>query len=443
MSIKVKISKALANDYARRAALGERPGYGDKENGYAGHFPTSEGEWDLTFDEAGAMLKDALVIGGADETRPSMAMAYTSLATRIKKQLGTLDEKVREVIEKQDGVSQRNLNSPGSEFVQIDASDIQVEKQVRTEFNEESIRELADDIQVNGQIQPVTVRPSSTVPGKWLLVAGERRVRACQIAGVDVLARIINADDVRTRRIQIAENIQREDLSLNDKADAVNEIYQELGNMQAVANLVKKSKGWVSKLVAFRKGLGYWSRMVLEEGISEDLEVLMLLDKIDAESQGTNRCWSLVEKMKKGEAGRKELQEVLKGLKKGPDSKDVHKEVIQNDDDLVIKPKDVVPEVVGMKSAQVNSEEIHWTEKPNDPFASSSQAIQAEEADEFEELLCRAWKRYENHLDSLEAWIDAAMEIGALADVFPREVEDKLFFLKGIVDQFFIDEMKK
>ena len=66
----VKISKALAKDYERRQALGERPGYGTKEDALDGYFPTSEGEWNLTSEWAEAMLKDALAMGGADGTKP-------------------------------------------------------------------------------------------------------------------------------------------------------------------------------------------------------------------------------------------------------------------------------------------------------------------------------------------------------------------------------------
>lgn len=457
----VKISKALANDYARRAALGERPGYGDKDDGYTGSFPTSEGEWDLTFDEAEAMLKDALVQVSGFGTKPSMVMAYRWIATRLKTQLKELDAKVQEVIEKQDGVSQRNTDT---EFIWLNPDEILIEEQIRTEFNEESIRELAGDIKANGQIQPVTVR-QSVEAGSWILVAGERRVRACLLAGLKVLARVIQADKSKARRIQIAENVQREDLSLMEKATAVQELYQELGTMQAVADLVKKSKGWVSKLVAVAEGLSYWPTKVLEEGICEDMEALILLNKIDLLSQGTNRMWSIYEKMKAGGFGRKELQKVLKEIEEPKketvavksDRHPVQPPVMQHarsaaqnnvqykdpESGLTWTGRGKMPKWVETRLQEGKSLDDLRASKGIDEKEIDSPVVKAEEADEFEELLCRAWNRYGNNPRALEAWIDGAMEIGALGDVFPSEEEDKLFFLLGIAAQFFIDGMKK
>jgi ParB/RepB/Spo0J family partition protein len=462
----VKISKALANDYARRAALGERPGYGDKENGYAGHFPTSEGEWDITANEAEAMLIDALKVGTDDHTKPSMAMAYTSLAARIKKQLDTLDEKVREVIEKQDGVS--HAKHDGSDFIEVKREEVMVSGNIRTEFNDETLGELAADIKAHGLIHPITVRKFPTAlktTVKYSLVAGERRMRACELAGVPIMAHVIDVDQETALRIQFAENIHREDLSLMDRASAVQEIYQELGTMQAVADLVKKSKGWVSKLVAVAEGLSYWPTKVLEEGICEDMEALILLNKIDLLSQGTNRMWSIYEKMKAGGFGRKELQKVLKEIEEPKketvavksDRHPVQPPVMQHarsaaqnnvqykdpESGLTWTGRGKMPKWVETRLQEGKSLDDLRASKGIDEKEIDSPVVKAEEADEFEELVCQAWTIYRNNPSALEAWIHGATEIGALGDVFPRDEEDKLFFLREIALQFSIDEMEK
>lgn len=433
----VKISKAMAKEFECLEKLGDGSDYPEK----AGEHEINE----MTAVRMLGFIKEIL----KDLNNPALRTAYLSL----KKQL-----------ENGGSVSQRNTDT---EFIWLNPDEIVIEDQVRTEFNEESIRELAEDIKANGQIQPVTVRQSVKAES-WILVAGERRVRACLLAGLKVLVRVIQADKSKARRIQIAENVQREDLSLMEKATAVKELYQELGTMQAVADLVKKSKGWVSKLVAVAEGLSYWPTKVLEESICEDMEALILLNKIDLLSNGTNRMWSIYEKMKAGGFGRKELQKVLKEIE------EPKKETVAvKSNRLPVQP----PAVEHARSAALNNVQFRdpesgltWTGRGKMPEwvkvrlqegkslddlrASKTidkkeidspevRCIQAEEADEFEELLCRAWTIYRGNPSALEAWIDGAMEIGALGDVFPREEEDKLFFLRQIAAQFFIDERNK
>lgn len=315
----VKISKALAKDYERRQALGERPGYGTKEDTLDGYFPTSEGEWNLTSEWAEAMLKDALAMGGADGTKPSMAMAYTSLAARLKKQLDELDMKAREIIEKQDGVSQRN-----SQFIELDRSEILTLDNVRTVFDDESLAELAEDIKNNGLINPITVRHGHD--GKYFLVAGERRMKACELAGVPIMAKVINADAAAGKRIQLAENIHREDLCLEDKARAVRELYDQLGTMQAVADLVKKSKAWVSKHVAVTEpDFGWRARRLLEEGTCEDLELLGTLSKIERSCTWSD-AEEAIKRFEEGDLNREEAREFLRSRSEAKSKRDQERE---------------------------------------------------------------------------------------------------------------------
>lgn len=83
--------------------------------------------------------------------------------------------------------------------------------QPRINFSQESLAELAESIKTLGLIQPITVRLKSD--NRYQIISGERRFRACQMAGMDMIpAYVRNADDQGMLEMAIVENIQREDL---------------------------------------------------------------------------------------------------------------------------------------------------------------------------------------------------------------------------------------
>ncbi len=100
--------------------------------------------------------------------------------------------------------------------------------QPRTRMDQESLRELADSIRARGVIQPVIVRPVDD--GGYEILAGERRWRAAQIAGLDRVPAVIRevADDAALG-IGLIENIQREDLNPIDKASGLKRLVDEFG----------------------------------------------------------------------------------------------------------------------------------------------------------------------------------------------------------------------
>ena len=116
--------------------------------------------------------------------------------------------------------------------------------QPRKTFSEESLNELAQDIQANGLVNPITVTQDGP---HFNLVAGERRYRALQILkATDAPVRIIPREHARA--IQLAENIQREDLPLVEEAQALAALRDERGlTVRELADLVKKSRGYVQR----------------------------------------------------------------------------------------------------------------------------------------------------------------------------------------------------
>lgn len=122
-------------------------------------------------------------------------------------------------------------------------------KQPRRDFNPEALEELAESIRAQGLLQPLLVRPlGAAAPGKYEIVAGERRWRACGLAGlseVPVLVRAFSESDVLAAAL--IENLQREDLNPVEAAEGLQALKDELGLSQdELAKAVGKSRSAVA-----------------------------------------------------------------------------------------------------------------------------------------------------------------------------------------------------
>ena len=122
-------------------------------------------------------------------------------------------------------------------------------RQPRRNFNEKALEELAASIRSQGLLQPLLVRPmGASSPGQYEIVAGERRWRACQMAGlqeVPVLVRSFSAQD--TLAAALIENIQREDLNPIEEAQGMQILKEEFGLSQDdLAQKLGKSRSAVA-----------------------------------------------------------------------------------------------------------------------------------------------------------------------------------------------------
>lgn len=92
--------------------------------------------------------------------------------------------------------------------------------QPRVTFDAASLRDLTESVRVHGVLQPILVRQRPDADGGYEIVAGERRWRAAQAAGLtDVPVRIVALDDVGVRTVAMVENLQREDLNVLEEAE--------------------------------------------------------------------------------------------------------------------------------------------------------------------------------------------------------------------------------
>jgi ParB family transcriptional regulator, chromosome partitioning protein len=121
--------------------------------------------------------------------------------------------------------------------------------QPRTRFEPEALRGLADSIAAAGVVQPLLVRPLAD--GSYELIAGERRWRAAQQAGIEKVPAIIRDED-EAKRLQTAlvENMVREDLNPVDEARACAALVEDLGlSKEELARRVGRSRAAISNLV--------------------------------------------------------------------------------------------------------------------------------------------------------------------------------------------------
>jgi ParB family chromosome partitioning protein len=108
-------------------------------------------------------------------------------------------------------------------FLEIDQID-QNPYQTRREFDQEALKELAGSIQVQGVLQPVVVRPGPVHPGKegrFILILGERRLRASKMAGKPTIPVIVKrVSEQQAAEMTLVENLQRQDLNCVEQAEA-------------------------------------------------------------------------------------------------------------------------------------------------------------------------------------------------------------------------------
>ncbi len=117
--------------------------------------------------------------------------------------------------------------------------------QPRLTFDEDSLQELAASITEHGVLQPILVRPGAE--GRYQLIAGERRWRSAQIAGLrQIPALVEDIDDETALEIAIIENLQREDLSPLDEALMYERMTTEHGySLRKLAQKLGKDKGYI------------------------------------------------------------------------------------------------------------------------------------------------------------------------------------------------------
>ncbi|MDX1454573.1 MAG: ParB/RepB/Spo0J family partition protein [Gammaproteobacteria bacterium] len=139
--------------------------------------------------------------------------------------------------------------------------------QPRHDFQQEALQELADSIKAQGVVQPIVIRPIDG--GRYEIVAGERRWRAAQLAGLHSIPAVVrNVPDSAAIAMALIENIQRENLNPLEEAMALNRLISEFDmTHQTAAEAVGRSRAAVSNLLRL---------LELEEGVKQMVEARQL-----------------------------------------------------------------------------------------------------------------------------------------------------------------------
>jgi ParB family chromosome partitioning protein len=141
------------------------------------------------------------------------------------------------------------------------------ENQPRRHFREEALEELSDSIRTNGLLQPILVRHHATRPDQYEIVAGERRWRAAQRAQLHQVPVVIREmDDAQALELALVENLQREDLSPLEEADAYHRLMETFAHTQeSLAKNVGKSRSHIANTLRLR-ALPEAVKTLLEDG---------------------------------------------------------------------------------------------------------------------------------------------------------------------------------
>ena len=152
-------------------------------------------------------------------------------------------------------ISTETVQTSGSQSIgEIEISLIEANpNQPRREFNEEALQELADSIRELGIIQPITLRKEED--GSYMIIAGERRFRASQLAGKTTIpAYILSANEKDTMEMALIENIQREDLNPLEIALAYQQLIEQHNlSQEQLSKRVGKGRATIANFLRLLK----------------------------------------------------------------------------------------------------------------------------------------------------------------------------------------------
>lgn len=179
---------------------------------------------------------------------------------------GGLGRNLSALLSHTDGVTPVADKDKQAELRKLAVDSLQPGKyQPRGDIDEAGLAELAESIKKQGLLQPLVVREVS--PGRYEIIAGERRWRACQLANMTEVPVVLRqVDDEMAMAMALVENLQREDLNAMDQARAMHRLTTEFAlTHQQIAELLSKSRAAVSNYLRLLN-LNSDVRRMLEHG---------------------------------------------------------------------------------------------------------------------------------------------------------------------------------
>ena len=197
--------------------------------------------------------------------------------------------------------------------------------QPRTIFDEDKLAELTSSIKENGVVQPIAVRPNKYEPGKFEIIAGERRWLAAQKAGLnEVPVLILDINDQKSLEIAIVENIQRQDLNVIEEGKGYMRLIKEFGyDHEKIAKFMSKSRSHVSNTLRL---------LTLPQDIIGLIEEGKLTAGQARPLIGMANASEVAENIVKKRVAAREVESIAKSTKKGSQKiKDPNVEFVRNE----------------------------------------------------------------------------------------------------------------
>jgi ParB family chromosome partitioning protein len=206
--------------------------------------------------------------------------------------------------------------------LEIDTALVGSQKQIRGKdnpgFSDESLNELATDMKIRGQKQPVVVRENPDKQGHYIIISGERRWRAAKRAGLKIKAileqHVVDVDAIEAD--QFSENSQRVDLTSAEYAELVKRKFDQLGCPKKVAAHFVKSEAWVSQMLSYSKVAAADKSVAGEALRSGTISDVTAINKLRVlEKNNPKAAAQAVAEVRKGADARKIIQRIAKKAK--------------------------------------------------------------------------------------------------------------------------------
>lgn len=219
------------------------------------------------------------------------------------------------------------MSNINKEIVYIPVKDIRPNPyQPRKNFNNRALEELSQSIKTYGIIQPITVRKINE--NSYELVAGERRLRAAEIASLEKIpAIIVNMKDQDSAAMALIENLQREDLNFLEEAEAFYNLINDHGlTQQELAERVGKNQSTIANKIRILRLPIEVKKKLIENGLTER-HARALLKLPDKELQ-----LEVLDKVIKNELTVKKTEKLIKGILEDitKDEEPKSKQIIKN-----------------------------------------------------------------------------------------------------------------
>jgi ParB family chromosome partitioning protein len=206
-----------------------------------------------------------------------------------------------------------NSHTSADQIQEIDVDEITANPyQPRKTFDKEALSELSESIKRNGLLQPIVVLERDE---GYLLVAGERRLRAHKLAGLDTIKAIIadvSMDDAKLRELALIENIQRENLNSMELAHSYDELIKVYDiTHDELSDVVNKSRSQITNTLRLLALSSYVQKKLINSIISQghakilvgfdESDQKLLVDTIIGQKLSVRESELLAKKRKNGE----------------------------------------------------------------------------------------------------------------------------------------------